>query len=128
MCDPLDDIVNGQVMLPIRTQGSLASYSCETGYNLIGNSSRMCQMITDGLEWSDEEPICQSELKTNISISHFVLLVLPVWWTLLALHFHKDFTSGHDTWCNMVYNRYIGCTHYSRIYDILDFYKLEFST
>ena len=66
MCDPLDDPVNGQVMLTTRTQGSVASYSCETGYNLTGSSSRVCQMATDGLEWSDSDPVCLSELKTNM--------------------------------------------------------------
>ena len=40
------------------TFGQTATYSCDPGYNLVGNSTRMCQ--ADGV-WSGNEPTCMSE-------------------------------------------------------------------
>ena len=46
---------NGSTLLSNTTFGSIASYSCDTGYNLIGSSTVVCQ--ADG-EWSGEIPVC----------------------------------------------------------------------
>ena len=60
VCDTLANPENGQVMLTSRTVGSVATYSCGVGYNLFGSVSRMCQMGSGRLEWSDSEPTCLS--------------------------------------------------------------------
>ena len=58
MCDPLTSPENGQVTVTSRTVGSVATYSCEEGYSLDVNVSRICQMGSDVAEWSDSEPTC----------------------------------------------------------------------
>ena len=56
-CGTLSNPVNGQVSHTTGTTfGQAATYSCSTGYNLVGDSTRMCQAI--GV-WSGSAPICQ---------------------------------------------------------------------
>ena len=56
-CGSLDDIPDGTVSTP---QGTLyratASYSCNTGYRILGNDTRECR--ADG-RWSGSPPICK---------------------------------------------------------------------
>ena len=54
-CDTLTDPANGQVSHPRTTLGQTATYSCNTGYNLVGDSTRMCQ----AMGWSGSAPTCQ---------------------------------------------------------------------
>ena len=55
-CSDLDDPPNGEVTLPTeRIVGSEATYTCNEGFSLSGNSMRRCQ--TDGL-WSGSAPTC----------------------------------------------------------------------
>ena len=59
-CGALTDPANGQVSHPDGTTlGQTATYSCNTGYNLVGNSTRTCQ---DTGDWSGSEPTCQRML------------------------------------------------------------------
>ena len=59
-CGNLTDPANGQVTLTAGTTfGQTATYSCNTGYNLVENSTRTCQ---DTGEWSESAPTCQSML------------------------------------------------------------------
>ena len=59
-CGPLTDPANGQVSHPDGTTfGQTATYSCNTGFNLVGDSTRMCQAT--GM-WSGSEPTCQCML------------------------------------------------------------------
>ena len=59
-CGPLTDPANGQVSHPDGTTfGQTATYSCNTGFNLVGDSTRMCQAT--GM-WSGSEPTCQRML------------------------------------------------------------------
>ena len=44
-CDTLSDPANGQVSHSRTTLGQTATYSCNTGYNLVGDSTRMCQAM-----------------------------------------------------------------------------------
>ena len=52
MCPPLSDPPNGDVTWPV---GSVATYTCNSGFELVGNEMRTCQ--SDGI-WSGEEPVC----------------------------------------------------------------------
>ena len=63
-CGVLDDIPDGAVSTPQGTlYGATASYSCNTGYRLVGNGTRECR--ADG-RWSGEEPpYCGSELSST---------------------------------------------------------------
>ena len=56
-CESLSAPTNGAVNDSLTTYQSVATYQCNTGYNLIGESDRTCQ--ADG-NWSGVEPICQS--------------------------------------------------------------------
>ena len=56
-CGSLTDPGNGQVNHTSGTTfGENATYSCNTGYNLVGDSTRTCQATGN---WSGSEPTCQ---------------------------------------------------------------------
>ena len=59
-CGSLTDPANGQVD---HTAGTTfvqtATYSCNTGYNLVGDSTRTCQSSGN---WSGNAPTCQGML------------------------------------------------------------------
>ena len=55
-CGSLDDPDNGQVSPHNTTFGSIATYVCDSGFNLIGNMQRTCQENED---WSGSEPTCE---------------------------------------------------------------------
>ena len=42
-CDDLSSPANGEVSQPDNTVGSVAKYTCSEGYDLIGESTRVCQ-------------------------------------------------------------------------------------
>lgn len=54
-CDPLPDPKYGSVDVPDTILGSVATYRCDKGFQLIGSNIRICEI--DG--WSGEEPICR---------------------------------------------------------------------
>ena len=59
-CGNLTDPANGQVDHSAgTTNGQTAVYSCNTGYNLVGESSCTCQAEGD---WSGSAPTCQGML------------------------------------------------------------------
>ena len=57
-CPNLTDPANGQVTMPSNTPDSAATYTCNTGFMLFGNSMRTCQ--ADGT-WTGTEPTCERE-------------------------------------------------------------------
>ena len=65
-CGNLTNPANGQVTHTAGTTfGQTATYSCNTGYNLVGDSTRTCQATGN---WSGSELTCQGMLL------HFVYL------------------------------------------------------
>ena len=61
-CGFLMDPDNGLVTLTGSSFGSIATYVCDTEFNLIGNMQRTCQENED---WSGSEPTCQSKPNRN---------------------------------------------------------------
>ena len=57
-CGSLDPPLNGFLDINDTSFQSMAIYSCENGYNLIGESQRTC---TINATWSGEDPICQGK-------------------------------------------------------------------
>ena len=56
-CSSLPDPANGQVDHTAGTSlGQTAQYRCNTGYNLVGDSTRTCQASRN---WSGSAPTCQ---------------------------------------------------------------------
>ena len=56
-CGTLNNPANGQVSHTAGTTFTqTATYSCDTGYNLVGDSNRVCQAT--GV-WSGRAPTCQ---------------------------------------------------------------------
>ena len=56
-CGALSDPANGQVSHTAGTTfGQTATYSCNTGYNLVGDSTRTCEATEN---WSGSAPTCE---------------------------------------------------------------------
>ena len=68
-CGQLNDPVNGKVVVSGTTPGSTATYSCNDGFQLFGNTVRECQ--SNG-HWSGSTPSCKSK---NIFSSFLTSLV-----------------------------------------------------
>ena len=59
-CGPLSNPANGQVDISSGTTlNSVATYSCYTGYNVTGESTRIC--TADG-QWTSSAPTCVGKL------------------------------------------------------------------
>ena len=55
-CGGLSDIANGKVVVMGTTPGSVATYSCNARFILVGMAERKCQ---NNGQWSGKEPFCQ---------------------------------------------------------------------
>ena len=55
-CPLLPVPLNGTIDPTSNTIGSIASYSCDVGYELVGNMMRVCQ--SNGM-WDGEDPQCR---------------------------------------------------------------------
>ena len=63
-CGTLTDPDNGSVNHTAGTTfGKTATYSCDTGYSLVGDSTRTCQATGN---WSGSAPTCQGMLLYSI--------------------------------------------------------------
>ena len=59
-CEDLDPPDFGSVILSGRSVGDRATYSCDPGYILVGDLTRVCEEVIRGTaEWSSEPPICE---------------------------------------------------------------------
>ena len=54
-CKPLPVLAYGKVDVPDTILGSVATYTCNKGFSLIGDDIRICER--DG--WSGEAPVCK---------------------------------------------------------------------
>ena len=59
MCPDLENPANGAVMVNGVNPGDTATYTCISGYELVGADTLTCG--TDGM-WSPEPPVCTREL------------------------------------------------------------------
>lgn len=64
----LTNPLNGRVDINRPTYHGQASYTCNTGYDLIGNNIRTCQADR---KWSGSQPMCQSECSIFITGQNF---------------------------------------------------------
>ena len=55
-CGPLSDSEYGSVEITGTFPGSIATYACNKGFQLIGSDTRECRPSG---EWSGEAPICK---------------------------------------------------------------------
>ena len=70
-CGPLA-IINGAVDTSSGTTFMMtATYTCNTGYNIVGSESRTCGQT--GF-WSSTAPICESMLPMSVASHDFLLL------------------------------------------------------
>ena len=65
-CDSLPNPTNGSVIFSMSTFGAMATYMCDEGFDLIGNSTRLC--LANG-SWEGTAPTCQSELNGLLEIN-----------------------------------------------------------
>ena len=54
-CSALFNPVNGMVQMSGDIQGSMATYSCNNGFTLLGQNTRRC----NNKMWSGNPPVCQ---------------------------------------------------------------------
>ena len=67
-CGSLPDPANGQVDHTAGTSlEQTAIYSCNTGYTLVGDSTRTCEAIGN---WSGSAPICQGVYACKLTFSY----------------------------------------------------------
>ena len=69
VCNPLTDPTSGQVIVNERFVGSVATYSCDVGFELVGNETRTCQ---SGSTWSGAEPSCRGTIKYRIMLCQYL--------------------------------------------------------
>ena len=63
LCPVLPDPLNGEVNVSSRIISSIASYTCNDGFTLVGEEEREC--MADG-QWSGREPICVCEFEQDV--------------------------------------------------------------
>ena len=79
-CGTLTNPTNGQVS---HTFGQTAMYSCNQGYNMVGNSTRTCQATG---EWSGSDPSCQRAFQQSDIRSVILKMIMLLSHILLHLH------------------------------------------
>ena len=69
-CGRLSSPENGLVTFRRTTLGSLANYSCNTGFVLIGLQVRICGV---GGSWSGEAPVCERECCVSTKFNYVII-------------------------------------------------------
>ena len=90
-CGTLTNPVNGQVSHPGGTTfGQTATYSCNTGYNLVGDSTRTCQATKCGLGvhlFVKVAVLVVPQMCACICVLVFVCLQMFAWVFVIFFHF-----------------------------------------
>ena len=71
-CGPLESPEGGMVLVNTTTFQSVANYSCNDGYSLIGESVRTCLNSSD---WSHIEPYCTCEFMVLSSVGTCIIIM-----------------------------------------------------
>ena len=108
-CGTLTNPTNGQVShTGGTTYGQTATYSCNTGYNLVGNSTRTCQATR---MWSGRAPTCQGEIVIGKIEDSWKVVVTRIWtqasWLEQPVLYH-----WHSYICLMLHET---CPHFQLI-------------
>ena len=74
-CGFLPSPPNGNVELTETTFMSIAKYSCDEGFALVGNFIRVCLVNS---QWSGDEPTCRFGESLDKSHSHVLYIMIPV--------------------------------------------------
>ena len=62
LCDVPVDIDNGMVTFNGNSIGDMATYTCDLGFELIGNANTTCTLVdTDSAEFQPVPPSCRRE-------------------------------------------------------------------
>ena len=87
-CGTLSGPANGRVSTTAGTTfGQTATYSCNSGYNLVGGSTRMCQASGATVMWSGSAPTCERMLLYLLAL---VLVQTSINVNLLTLSTHAQ--------------------------------------
>ncbi len=76
-CGSLNNIANGQVSTSSGTTFIMtATYTCNTGYNIVGSESRTCG--ASGV-WSREAPLCNCKINWQLALTIIIFLQWFLW-------------------------------------------------
>ena len=79
-CDPndLSDPENGMVTFDSVSLGSVATYTCDQAFSLMGQSTRTCVRIGANTVWSGQAPTCECKNAHKKKKTNKARLVHPV--------------------------------------------------
>ncbi len=76
-CGFLNNIANGQVSTSSGTTFMMtATYTCNTGYNIVGSESRTCGASGTSGVWSGEPPVCNCKYMSIADTLHACALTI----------------------------------------------------
>ena len=81
VCSELSSPTNGQVFWTGLTNGSTATYTCDSGYLLIGDETRTC--LSSGV-WSGQEPTCESMKNIHWNVKRMVKFQMDLDYDLIT--------------------------------------------
>ena len=87
---------NGNVQFTSTLQDATATYSCITGYTVVGPSNRTC--LSSGL-WSGSDPTCEREIIINPNTLHSI-----------ACYTNMIFPLAHKLCVKIIYCLILNCT------------------
>ena len=72
LCDQLTAPQFGSVSLSGVSVGSVATYTCDTGFTLVGDITRDCVQLSPATaDWNRDEPTCQREYQSIAELPTF---------------------------------------------------------
>ena len=97
-CPALTSPANGRVSVPSRLVNRGASYSCLSGYSLIGTPTRTCQSSGS---WSGQQPRCKLRIVQKIQISSILVGIhvqCPAlfWWPVASSYSYHNSSITHS--------------------------------